>query len=574
MAIMVLAGQAWAEPMARIEGVENEALLERLNAIIDTQSPAPTTRWAVRDRAARASERIRRYLDSQGYFGALVDARVDSGMQAIVRVRPGLQFSYGNIDIELIIPETDYDMPSPDISDQLTLQTGTPMTAQDVLSDEIRLVQALQESGWIDARAAEREVIADHARNEVNVTYRIETGPYIVFGAPQLAGGLADLRESYVARLAPYDIGEPARHSLLERYTQRLQSLDSVALADTQIAFDADGKERPVDVRMEPAPRHALALAVRYSTTDGPGAEVEWKRRNLFRGDETLTLTGRAAALQSIALAELEFPNWRRYDQSIRLSGGYTFERTDAFDQEAIPISALISRRLSNSVTASTGIRFQTARIQDAAGERTLNTVSFPSELVYDDRGDVLDPKSGIYLIGGVTPGLSGGDESTRYTRLVGEARSYYPITPRYTAAIRIRAGSLVGASPEAVPADLRFYAGGGGSVRGYEYQALSPLRTRDTDGVLEPFGGRSLTEISAELRWRRSDRLGFTAFIDGGVANSDTMPSFDGLRYGAGLGVRYYPGFGPIRLDIATPLDPDDGDDPVHLYISIGQAF
>lgn len=569
----LMTAPAQADPLARIEGLEDAQLRESLYAVIESDLDAPQTRWEIRNRASMAAERIRRYLNSQGYFAALVEGRLDNEQRAIVRVRPGIRFSYGDIRLDLTRSEQVDDEPYPDLNSILSLKTGSPMSAQEIIANEIQIIEYLKDHGWIEARALEREVVADHDQNEVNVTFAIETGPFITFGPPQLAGGLADLRESYIARLAPYEIGEPAREALLERYTQRLQSLESVALADTQIAYDVNSRQRPVDVRMEPTPRHALAVAARYSTTEGPGAEIEWKRRNLFRGDETLTLTGRAATLETAALAELSFPNWRRYDQTIVFAGGYSFERTDAFDQESVPISALISRRLTNSITASTGVRLQYAEITDAAGTRNINTVSLPSELVYDDRGDVLDPQNGLYLSAGVTPGISGGDESTRYTRVLGEARTYIPVTDSFTAALRIRAGSLLGASTDAVPADLRFYAGGGGSVRGYEYQSLSPFRARD-DGVLEPFGGRSLTEVSAEIRWRRSERLGFTAFIDGGSADDDFTPDIENLRYGAGLGVRYYPGFGPIRFDVATPLDPREGDDPIHLYISIGQAF
>jgi translocation and assembly module TamA len=110
--------------------------------------------------------------------------------------------------------------------------------------------------------------------------------------------------------------------------------------------------------------------------------------------------------------------------------------------------------------------------------------------------------------------------------------------------------------------------------VRGYGYQELTPLQIAPRSGALEPFGGRSLIEGSAELRWRRSERLGFAAFIDAGAAGPDIAPAFDALRYGAGLGVRYYPGFGPIRFDVATPIDPRAQDEAVQVYISIGQAF
>ena len=136
-----------------------------------------------------------------------------------------------------------------------------------------------------------------------------------------------------------------------------------------------------------------------------------------------------------------------------------------------------------------------------------------------------------------------------------------------FVAALRGELGAFLGS--DSVPLDRLFFAGGGGSVRGFEYQSLSP---RDSTGAL--IGGRSLFDMSAELRWRRSDRLGYVLFVDSGAAAGSVEDVFGDLRTAVGVGVRYYPGFGPIRVDIATPLDRRDGEDPVQFYVSIGQSF
>ncbi len=119
------------------------------------------------------------------------------------------------------------------------------------------------------------------------------------------------------------------------------------------------------------------------------------------------------------------------------------------------------------------------------------------------------------------------------------------------------------------MPPQRRFYAGGGGSVRGYDYQAASP---RDANGDI--IGGLSYFEASAELRIKITDTIGVVPFFDMGSAFSSEMPDFDSLKYSAGIGLRYYTAIGPLRVDFAVPLNPGPDDGSYGVYVSLGQAF
>ncbi|TGY90405.1 outer membrane protein assembly factor [Marinicauda algicola] len=574
LAVCAASPDAFADPVAQIEGVEDAALREALYETIGEADAPPETRWRARERARQAAERIRLYLESRGYYAALVDARLGDDTTPLVRVRPGEPFTFGEIDVEYETPSPDTPRPGADITGELGLEAGDRLLAAEVIRAESRILQALRNSGWIHAETGAREIIVDHATQTARATFRFRTGDYVLFGPPQLAGGLANLRESYVARLAPYEVGEPASKARLDEYARRLQGLDTVSIADVRIAYDASGRQRPVDVRMEPVPRHTLALSARYSTSEGFGGETEWIRRNMFRRDETLRVNLLAATIASGIDTRLHMPHWRRYNQALTLNAEALAERTDAFDQDSIGLGASLSRVVSDALTVSAGAEARIAQIDDARGKRDLNTFSFPVEAVYDGRDSVLDPSEGLYADLRVRPGLTTGDEETRYVRMVAELRGYHDIADDIVLAARVRGGMLTGAGVEEVPADQRFFAGGGGSVRGYEYQSISPPLLNIETGEEEPFGGRSLVEASVEARWRRSERLGFVAFLDAGMAGRDISPDLSETQYAAGIGVRYFPGFGPIRADIATPLNPREGDDPVHFYISIGQAF
>ncbi|KAK0350090.1 hypothetical protein LTR94_030433, partial [Friedmanniomyces endolithicus] len=133
----------------------------------------------------------------------------------------------------------------------------------------------------------------------------------------------------------------------------------------------------------------------------------------------------------------------------------------------------------------------------------------------------------------------------------------------------RVRIGSIIGGTELSVPSDRLFYSGGGGSVRGYEYQGVNPELPDQT-----PRGGLSLFETSLEVRHDIGQAFQAVGFIDAGAVGFQETPNLSNMRYGAGVGVRYKLPFGPVRADIAVPLDKRDGDAAFQIYISIGQAF
>jgi translocation and assembly module TamA len=141
----------------------------------------------------------------------------------------------------------------------------------------------------------------------------------------------------------------------------------------------------------------------------------------------------------------------------------------------------------------------------------------------------------------------------------------------RYVLAFRARVAQVAGEPTATLPANHRLYAGGAGSIRGYEFQSVGPL-----DANNDPLGGRSLVTFGGEIRWRITETIGIVPFLDGGNVYDSTVPDFgEKFFWGTGVGFRYYTDFGPLRADIAFPLDRRKGiDDAYQFYISLGQAF
>jgi translocation and assembly module TamA len=199
---------------------------------------------------------------------------------------------------------------------------------------------------------------------------------------------------------------------------------------------------------------------------------------------------------------------------------------------------------------------------------RTYYIAGVSGQLGFDRTDSLLDPTEGYRLTALVQPEATVNKGFDPYVRARLDASAYYPVTDQLVVAGRVRLGTIQGAGLFDIAPSRRFYAGGGGSVRGFAYQKLGELAA---DG--DPIGGRSLNEASAEVRYRFGN-YGIAAFIDAGQAYRETMPRFSDLRYGVGIGGRFYTNFGPVRLDVATPLSRRPGEARFNLYVSIGQAF
>jgi translocation and assembly module TamA len=204
-----------------------------------------------------------------------------------------------------------------------------------------------------------------------------------------------------------------------------------------------------------------------------------------------------------------------------------------------------------------------------APRRRTFFIGALPTTLTYDGSDDLLDPTKGFRLGARFSPEVSLQGQVFGYARVQIDASAYQSVTPKVVLAGRIRLGTIAGAPRDEIAPSRRFYAGGGASVRGYGYQDIGP---RDPNNA--PIGGRSLTEFSIEARVKAFGNFGVVPFLDGGNIYTSPLPKFTQFRFGTGIGLRYYSSFGPIRIDVGTPLNRQPGDARIAVYVSLGQAF
>lgn len=581
---VILASGALADPRAEVRGEMDAELRAQLVRAVGEVEGAPSNRFEARRRARGAMEAAEALLRSEGYYQPVLEDAVEGedAPVAVVNVVPGRRFELAEVQVLWADPSPD---PTTDtaVRDEIGLSAGQPGRAADIISAEGRVVAGLTRRGYADAAAQPRRVVVDHALFTVQPTFRIDAGPLVRLDGVRLETR-GPTHPDWVAGLAPWSEGEvydPEDVAELERRLLETGVYDGVgvALAPTE-QTNSDGN-RPVIVTLTDRPRRILEAGATFSTAEGSGLDLIWTWHNRFGRADTLVWQARAADVDSRLGVALSLPHWRRPGETLTLSGAVLNEDTDAYRRTAVALAADLQQRIGKTSYISYGVGLDAGQYDENRFDPvTRLPVNFDRDLViltargsaYLDRSnDPLDPTTGWRLTVTAQPTAVAGEDTVLFFRTEAQATAYLPLQDgaKTVLAGRVRIGSIFGGEELTVPSDRLFYSGGGGSVRGFEYQGVGPRLPDNT-----PRGGLSLFETSLEIRrdvWRNFQAV---AFVDAGAIGFQETPNFNNLRYGAGVGVRYKLPFGPIRADVAFPLDRRDGDADFQIYVSIGQAF
>lgn len=567
---------ATAEHAARVDGVEDRALRAAIERAIGDQRAPPDSRLEARRRARDAAEAAEALLRSEGYYASTIEPDIGEGDRPVpfIKVTPGPRFTFAAPKIEWTAPA-----PTPEAEtaaqDSLGLAAGAPGRAADVLGAEGRAIAALQLYGHADAGAGPRQVIVDHADDTVRPTFHIAAGPPVHLGVVRLEAR-GRTRAGWVNRLAPWkpgDLYRPESVAELERRLLDAQVFDQVTVSLAPVdQTDAEGG-RPVLVGLADRRPRALEVSAGYSTTEGADADVRLSFFNRLGRADTLALETRYGELGSRIGIDLTLPHWRVPGRSLKLTVEGFRDTTDAYDQTGQAIRADLTHRYGRTTYFTRGLSLVRSRVDDKHVAGTLDLLALKGlvAVALDKSDDPLNPTRGWRAEARVEPTFVTGDDGLIYARSQAQVSAYLPVgeARRTVLAGRLKLGSIVGGSYSSVPAFDRFYAGGGGSVRGYGYQSVGP---KYADG--DPQGGLSLFEASVEVRHNFTQTIGAVAFVDAGSVGQAVNPNIGSERYAVGLGLRYNLPFAPLRLDVATPLKRVKGEGPFQIYVSIGQAF
>lgn len=566
-----------------------DAVLRDSSSLISLRETAPVSGFALVERARQDTQRFETVLRSFGYYKAKVGVSVDgrnlddAALPAALDQAPakppvpvaatfdlGARFQIGKVTISTPVP--------PDVPPRLGLETGQPASAAPVLAAQGRLLDALLNDGYPLAKVPVPIATLRPDENRLDVDFQPETGPKAEIG-PTTLKGLRDMHESFVRRRLTLHQGEPFSPVAIEAARKDLADMGvfSVVRAVPADALDPEG-QLPITFDLTERPLHAVDLNLGYSTDLGVNFTTAWHDRNMFGNAEQLNLTA-AAQLGGNALtkpgyqvgAQFIKPDFLARDQALEIDLNAIKQSLQAYDQTALLERIVINRKLSPHWTASLGLSGEQESITQEGETRHYNLAGIPASLRYDSTTSLLDPINGVRASLSLTPTISLGarNETFFITQLTGSTYLDLLDNGRSVLALRGLVGEASGVGVLGLPPDQRFYAGGSATVRGYRYQSLGP-QFPDR----KPIGGTTIATGTVELRQRILDSYGVAAFVDVGQVSATGAPFTSAWRAGAGVGARYYTPIGPIRADIAVPLNKLPGGDTFEVYIGIGQAF
>lgn len=559
------------------EGIRNKelrSLLEAVSQTVSLRDSPPVSLSLLQRRMTRDIPLLAKALRSQGFYQARVtwDIKEDAKpIQAVFQVELGQAYLLKSVDIRIPSEGDPLEEKLPEPF-KIGLILGEPAKSKHILDAEKRISQWFGKHGFPFPNTAKPKVVVDHAEQTVTVEFLVDPGPWARFGPTEIRGQ-ESVDEAYARGKIPWKEGDPFNADLLSKARRKLRATGLFAFVQVKTgeAIDQEGR-LPIMIRVKERKHRTVKAGASYKTDESLGAKLSWEHRNLWHHGEHLTVEGTASGIAYAAEGSFLKPEFLRSDQSLVLNVRLAEDHPDAFTSKSLKGTGRIERMISTGMTLTAGLGLKWQKVDQLGEEERFTLVSLPMSFSWDTSNDPLDPSRGGRLKLEVIPyrDFSGADLSfiqayTHYSRYIRFSQK-----PNLVFAVRGTLGAMSGAERDDIPADIRFYAGGGGSIRGYAYQSVGPLREN------QPIGGRSLAGLSTELRMKISDTLGFVAFVDGGNVFETAFPDFEeSFRWGGGFGLRYLTGIGPLRLDIGIPLNKREGiDDSFQVYISLGQAF
>lgn len=584
-------------PYAAELRVENDIpdLSEKLmdgSLLLRKQSQPPSGTIGLISRARDDEANLLALLFEEAYYGGTVSTLiggrrpdqigvtdtlrpVDGKVPVTVTVSPGPQFHFGEVRLvggDRALAQT--------AAAESGLAPGNKAASRTIIEAEAAIVKAWRRAGHPFAKVANREVIADHATRRLDVALHIVPGPPARLGAARIEG-TERVSPEFLLRQAEVPAGDPYHPDTMERIRKNLTSLDALGSVSVKVA-ETPGPDGlyPVIIEVSERKRRTIGAGAFYSSIEGLALQTFWLHRNLFGEAESIRVDASVGQLfEADDLDEYDglfsvlysVPGFLHPRNRLDVKATALQEDTDPFQRRGVVLTTQITRKIGDYTTVSGGVSYDWARIDDAFGRNSYTLFSLPTSVKYDTRNNVLDPTSGMFAQLSAEP-LVEVDSTAFFFASDAELRGYFSLdeAARYVLAARAVAGTIAGAKLSEIPAHRRFYAGGGGSVRGYDHLDIGPRVTG-----FGATGGLSRVEGSLEARLKITDTIGVVPFIDAGLVTARTLfGGNDDFQIGAGLGLRYYTAVGPIRLDVAVPVNPRPGDPDFAFYAGIGQAF
>lgn len=521
----------------------------------------------------------------EGFYGPVVSIRLDGREAAeispfavpaqvsriAVSVEPGPAFRFGHAEVAPVPRGTE--LPE-------DFRQGEPAKLPLIESAGNAGIEAWRDAGHAKASLAGQSITARHPGGTLDVSLRLNPARKLRFGRLVIKGN-EDVRGERIRDIASLPEGETFSPDEIDSASTRLQRTGAfrvVSLTEAKTA-NPDGT-LDVIATLKEDKRRRFGFGAEVTTLEGGTLSTFWLHRNLFGGAERLRISGEVTNLGLSDDNGVDYrlsalfgrPGTFDPDTDFYISASLEHEDEPLYLADTFEVESGFHRIVNDEFEYKIGAGLLYSHTDDDLGERDFALLTFPGSATLDRRDNKLDAKQGYYIGVEATPfaGLNGTGSGAR---LYADGRAYrsFGEGDRITLAGRVQVGSVVGPELTDTLPDYLFTSGGGGTVRGHSYQSLGVTLDDGTE-----LGGLSFLGASIEVRGQVSDKIQLVGFYDWGMIGSESTPGDSGNSHsGAGFGIRYQTGIGPIRVDVATPVSgPEDDGNDVAFYIGIGQAF
>lgn len=578
--ILLLTLPLIADPYTvRFIGVDDRdtlCLLESASQLAALQETPPSTLTGLRRRAEADINNILQALQSQAFYTAHADFTINSQTtpaEVTMTIDPGPVYPLVDFQIHLVHPDDVCAVNDLIQLHHLDITLNEPAYPEKILAAEEAALERLNKKGFPFAQIEKRDVVVDQKEVTVRVTLTINTGPLAVFGLVNILGQEDVQTPFFRKKLAwcPGEVYHPKRIAKTQEALEASGLFRSVLITPAE-QLDEEGT-LPITIEVVEAKQRSIGLGLNYMTQFGPGVRAEWQHRNFNGQGQRFSINADIwAKMQQVTVRQVT-PDFCLPEQNLIWLAEYGQEKTKGFSESFASFSGLIERQLNKRTLISYGGMYKALRSERSDNNGTFNLLKAPLQLRWSNANNLLDPSKGMSFLVKTTPTLEVSNPRFSYCINTFTGMWYNSLRDddSLVLANKLMLGSIFGTSRFEIPPPERFYAGSDNSIRGYHFLTVSPLNKHN-----DPIGGRSMAILSTELRYRISEDFGSVVFYDIGNVYSNSLPELSHKQLQAlGVGVRYYTPIGPLRLDVAFPLNRRQGlDSPCQVYFSIGQSF
>ncbi|MBV7377686.1 autotransporter assembly complex protein TamA [Maritimibacter dapengensis] len=535
--------------------------------------------------AARAEyERLVNALYGLGYYGPVVRVNVDGREAAniptyriprdirriTVNVDPGRQFVFGEARV----------VPLPRGAEPTDgFERGEPARATVIRNAAADGVEAWRNRGRAKAEVSDQSLVADHATGTMNARIGLAPGPVVRLGTLRQVTP-SYVRATRIQRIAGLPTGEVFSPEALDRSAERLRrtgAFASVVLREGPLKPDGT---MDIELAIDDMKPRRFGFGAEVSSLEGAGLSAFWMHRNLLGGAERFRVDGAVSGLTpnlgnlDVEVgARLDIPAAFGTDTDAYVMAEAAYLREPTFSAYQGEAGVGVHRYFTDDLEGEIGFGYMWSRVTDSQGTRTFSILKLPASVTFDRRDDPLDATRGYYIGAELEPHYDLNAGPGVWGMLDGRVYTSFGEDDVVTLAARFQIGTVVGQPATSTHPEYLFYSGGGGTVRGQPYQSLAfPA------GGGDRIGGQAFVGAQFEVRYDATDKIGLVGFFDVGyLGASGFFDPVNTWHSGAGVGVRYDTGLGPIRFDVGLPVTNGPGGsllNRVQLYIGIGQSF